>query len=486
MMMQCKKATAHAPEGLHSDGASAPQKTVFLKTTGNEGSGTSGTSSGEGGQKGGKMFGKGKGKVPWSRRERQVLWECYIRSGKRECEGYIKRLKDMWDGRDVSVRSQASILSQVKSIEAGGLLTELEKVEIESRVRNEKERTVSSDSDESDGDIDFAIESVAETKVQENDSDQLQQFGECKVVLRRLDSVVEDGAVRQPTLEERTILSRLREVYKGLDNDEIPSLKSRDRRVVMKEVTVVNSLLHNISEVCEDVTDINRLLYAGSYVVCERLGAIKKKVELKSKKPWWLRRLNRSLEQWRKDLARVLEVERGNRIKQKSSDELERRYHLTVKGTQSVISNLKGRIGAASTKIRLYKEANLKKRQNYLFNSNQRQLFKELGGKASSNNPPPQPEDAKRFWANIWSEASDFNHEASWLPGVERELRGVRQQEDIEILVDDVKSVVRKMTNWKAPGPDGVRGFWFKKFSALHPCLCKALTRCLTSGNVPD
>ena len=42
------------------------------------------------------------------------------------------------------------------------------------------------------------------------------------------------------------------------------------------------------------------------------------------------------------------------------------------------------------------------------------------------------------------------------------------------------------MANWKAPGPDGVRGFWFKRFTALHPFLTESLDFCLVEGNVPE
>jgi len=37
-----------------------------------------------------------------------VLWECYVRSGGRGCVGYVNRVMEMLDGRDVGVRSQAS------------------------------------------------------------------------------------------------------------------------------------------------------------------------------------------------------------------------------------------------------------------------------------------------------------------------------------------------------------------------------------------
>ena len=31
-----------------------------------------------------------------------------------------------------------------------------------------------------------------------------------------------------------------------------------------------------------------------------------------------------------------------------------------------------------------------------------------------------------------------------------------------------LKSVLKKVTNWKTPGHDGIHGFWFKKFTSIH------------------
>ena len=96
----------------------------------------------------------------------------------------------------------------------------------------------------------------------------------------------EGQEVRLLSDDEKVVLSRLREVFCDDEQVEIPSLKSRDKWEVMKEVSFVNSLLSNILPSCNDVTIFNKLLYAGSYVVCERLGLIKKAPNLKSKKPW--------------------------------------------------------------------------------------------------------------------------------------------------------------------------------------------------------
>ena len=51
----------------------------------------------------------------------------------------------------------------------------------------------------------------------------------------------------------------------------------------------------------------------------------------------------------------------------------------------------------------------------------------------------------------------------------------VQVQNDVVITVDVVQAVIRRMASWKAPGPDGVRGFWFKKLTSLHGHLTDAL-----------
>ena len=65
------------------------------------------------------------------------------------------------------------------------------------------------------------------------------------------------------------------------------SLKGKDNWLILKEVSLVNRLLGNLSLICHDVSSVNKLLYAGSYVVCERLGLMEKKnPPQKFKKPW--------------------------------------------------------------------------------------------------------------------------------------------------------------------------------------------------------
>ncbi|MEM7298655.1 MAG: reverse transcriptase domain-containing protein [Bacteroidota bacterium] len=417
----------------------------------------------------------------------------------------------------MSVRSTASLLSQIKCIEQGGLLTELEKDQIERQItverisggdkrRNENEidrnsgKTVEDVLGEGE-EVDFAIVNgtlitqECIVKVEKLDSfagrngsmvDEEVKTQECIVQAEKLNSFAGRGGLRCVSDEEEQILCRIHEVFLNDETVDIPSLKGRDRRKVMEQVNMVNSLLHNLFNECRDVTAVNRLIYAGSYVVCERLGLLNKAKYAKSKKPWWQRRLEEKVEQWRKDISRVERIQEGVKLKTKTMLELERRYSLTKAGTQSVLSLIKRKLQSASTKIKWHLEANLRTRQNTLFKNNQSYLYKELGGSTASKSEGPDGEEARTFWGNIWSNEVDFNREATWLPGIKEGFSSVRPQEDIETTIDDMRDGVKKMDNWKAPGPDGVQGFWFKKFSSLLPKLADSLSSCLRASEVPQ
>ena len=105
------------------------------------------------------------------------------------------------------------------------------------------------------------------------------------------------------------------------------------------------------------------------------------------------------------------------------------------------------------------------RRQNNLFKNNQIQLYKELGGGsgAPNYNESQNAAEAREFWNRIWNVDKEHDRRASWIVEVASKLEGTRQQDEVVLQLVDVKEGIRKMANWKAPGPDGVRGFWFKK-----------------------
>ena len=94
--------------------------------------------------------------------------------------------------------------------------------------------------------------------------------------------------------------------------------------------------------------------------------------------------------------------------------------------------------------------------------------------------------EAQTFWRGIWSERKEHHKDAEWLKDVKKELGWDEGQDKIDITKDKMMRVMRKMPNWKAPGPDNVQGYWLKHLTQLHDKLIVYLQDCLDSGLVPD
>ena len=68
------------------------------------------------------------------------------------------------------------------------------------------------------------------------------------------------------------------------------------------------------------------------------------------------------------------------------------------RGALAVGSFLKNKIHAGSTKIRWYVEKRVARRQNNLFQNNQSQLYKELGGNANGRtNEAPDATESREY-----------------------------------------------------------------------------------------
>ena len=69
-----------------------------------------------------------------------------------------------------------------------------------------------------------------------------------------------------------------------------------------------------------------------------------------------------------------------------------------------------------------------------------KKLFAELTGETQESNEIPDAYQSRVFWSEMWSESKEHN----------------RNEEMVSMQN-------RKIVHWKAPGRDGVQGFWIKK-----------------------
>ena len=66
-----------------------------------------------------------------------------------------------------------------------------------------------------------------------------------------------------------------------------------------------------------------------------------------------------------------------------------------------------------------------------------------------------------------------------------KELDGLEEGPKAEIHIDLLKTTLKKISNRKKPGHDGIHGFWFKKFTFIHDRLALEINRYLQGAQVP-
>ena len=75
-----------------------------------------------------------------------------------------------------------------------------------------------------------------------------------------------------------------------------------------------------------------------------------------------------------------------------------------------IIEELKQRTVATAAKVRRYQERVDRFRQNRIFQNNQSHFHRELNQEGERcDDDPPNAEEPKKFWGDIWSVSVDHN-----------------------------------------------------------------------------
>jgi hypothetical protein len=405
-------------------------------------------------------------KREWSRADSIELMECYYLSSP-ERRGKMKRLHQIYrergGSRDVTTQN---LTDQARFIRTRGtVLSVLELDEIKRRVT----KTGNTDQEE-----EVSEEQVVE-EVEQMEGTVLNEHRVC--VEER-----ETSLSLEETLIKEAVTSWMMKI-KDHETRYVPPKTNRVKQGrVREEEQRVNKVLGAI--VTKDLRATNDLILAGAIVVTERLGlkypkkrsgnGVTNKTEAK-------KRVEKDIQQYRKDLSRIKEIEK-NRILVSKDHYLDQKYAIVEKGTCVIQEILREKIKASVEKIKRFKERDDQYRQNKLFEENQKKFYAERENNSKVSVPPPNPEEATEFWKGIWSGAHEHRSSAEWIRSTCEEFKNLRQQEDLEITPEIFMKVLGRMRPWKAPGPDAVQVYWIKRFSALHHRLCQQLGEILKTG----
>ena len=88
--------------------------------------------------------------------------------------------------------------------------------------------------------------------------------------------------------------------------------------------------------------------------------------------------------------------------------------------------------------------------------------------------------------AGIWGKSVCHNEDAEWLKSIEAKLKNAEKQNNVTITIEMMNKQLKKTSNWKSAGLDGLQGFWLKRFTATHRKLVQQLDICLQENHLPD
>jgi hypothetical protein len=237
--------------------------------------------------------------------------ECYFFSRPGE-HGHRGRFFELYHERNGYAISEQNLADRARYIlKKGKGLTSVELEEIKRRVLGEESTSPSDGISESQDAESFHLERSVDLPSE-------------------LDLTTAQRELRQQLIKEMTEVTNL------ADRPGLPNLKRWKRGKVAEETAAVNQVIGTIE--VDNITQVNDLMYAGAKVVAQRLGAITvpKRNKGGSNKPPWRRRMERNIQIYRKDLARIMAMK-----EMKSQSYLNKKYEIIEKGTSHVMEMLK-------------------------------------------------------------------------------------------------------------------------------------------------
>ena len=231
-------------------------------------------------------------------------------------------------------------------------------------------------------------------------------------------------------------------------------------------VRKIDMVLHEIRT--GNLTELNQLIHAAAQVVLEDVGLrLRQETEQarrpRAPEPPWQLRIENKIKRIRRQLNQLNSSKRFPK--------LEQRLRIGPgKNKEEAIEELKQRLVAEAAKLKRLKDRAAQFRDNCEFNQNEGQFYRRLQGETPRITPSNEQID---FWEGIWG-----------VEGPEAEPLGrvTPKQTDQAITLTKLEAALRKMRNWKAPGIDGIHGYWLKNFRSLHKRLVDGLNEAVSDG----
>jgi len=218
-----------------------------------------------------------------------------------------------------------------------------------------------------------------------------------------------------------------------------------------------------------NITELNHLIYASATVITEEInGTGEYKLETRrSKTPTWVRRIQESINDIRKELSALVEIKRDNRKAQNIKRiRLLKKYNTEKKDNlDKIIEELKQKVSAKTQRLSRYRKRQNQYYQNKLFRTDCKKFYNSLRQTYSRVKNAPEKEEVENFWREIYGKGIQHNSATHW---IKNQYQQNPSMEWSPVCEKDVAEALKTTLNWKAPGRDQIANFWLKQLTATH------------------
>lgn len=250
-----------------------------------------------------------------------------------------------------------------------------------------------------------------------------------------------------------------------------------DKRTKSK-IQLVNSIMSQYIGENSTIEDSHTLIYCAAMtigVLCGRRIPERKNGTSSGAKPAWQLRMEKKIDNLRRNIGRLTQYIKGNRskklIKSVQGLNIEKNTHVEY------LDRLKQKLAVQVTRLRKYKQSVERKAQNRLFKNNQRKFYQSLSKQDALDIQPPSEEEVTSYWRSIWSVPVEHKEDTLWIKNERRRHVELAAQEDFLLTAEELASVIASTHNWKATGTDNLHNFWYKRFTSMHKILAQQINR---------
>lgn len=254
-----------------------------------------------------------------------------------------------------------------------------------------------------------------------------------------------------------------------------------------KLITTANKALKKITQDKSlNITEINELMYATASVISGETRGGSEVMRPKRGEPYWKIRIQKTIEEYRKELGIIYEYKKGVTTQRVCSkfDALKRKYKEDLVTMEQVI---KMKLQAKAQRLRRYTKRSDHYHQNKLFNEDPGKFYRQINNQKSEISEPPSQEHIENFWKGILEKDVSHNENATWIKEEKQRYQHVKMEAWQDLTIEDVNKVIKRTHNWKSPGPDKLPNFWIKQLTALHGSLTSAMNSIIKEpDNIPQ